>query len=418
MDFENLLQRYRESSSTSSSDMVGMSNEPSSSGTTTDIPRKITTDMILDRLRKPSDLPNTVPATSPDGGLQDLDIEKFLSDTGGRVPSSTHGQAQPLPTESLGPYPTGGSAAPSLSLADILGAGAVEFPVPPVRHPVVHPQSDPIVMPPPSQDLFTALTRIEALSDAVAESVSEAASTPHPPSSSPEEVLSKDLQNAEAIEELKARIRDEVTQKYLSRAEIDEKVIHCVEICDEMRETVRDLKKRFFEIELHFRFLRQIMAVDDSEIEMYVRDLQAAVPPSEPLRVFPVSVPVVASTPPAADDASPDPVDEGSTDASGPVPPPAPTPVEAEETTTSFLRPLVVQPSPRSAIPVLKSSPTAPTPQASSTAAADEPSDPTEKRPAAVRPRPLLPAPPSKNPMSRFQKMGYSSTYANVFPVL
>lgn len=433
MDFENLLQRYRESAA-SSSDAAGISNEASSSTTTTTAPaRKITTDMILDRLRNPSSSVESNPSDPPtpaqvpilQNGHQEIDIEKLLSDTGGR-PSSTAHLSQsppilPLPTDQK---PNTVSSTSSMSLADILGGG-LSYP-PPLQNPVTPSTTDPIVLPQSSQDIFTALAKIEALAEPDTAPREERASTPNPPSSSPEEVLSQDIQNAQAIEELKAKIRDEITQKYLSRAEIDEKVLHCVEICDSMRETVTDLKKRFFEIELHFRFLRQIMAVDDSEIEMYVRDLQAqtavAVSPIEPLRVFPVSQ---ASTPPVSLEAKSDvrpSVKEVSSDPSilsVSESPPTPTVTGVEETTTTSFRPLVVQSSQRSTLPTLQSAPPMTTPHASTTVATDTPSDPAEKRTASVvRPRPLLPAPPSKNPMNRFQKTGYSSTYANVFPVI
>jgi hypothetical protein len=59
----------------------------------------------------------------------------------------------------------------------------------------------------------------------------------------------------------------------MSRREIEEKVTRCVEISEMAEKAVKNMQQHVHRIDLHFRFLRQIMAIDDSEIESYVRDM-------------------------------------------------------------------------------------------------------------------------------------------------
>jgi len=77
------------------------------------------------------------------------------------------------------------------------------------------------------------------------------------------------------VNDIREQVRTEETQKYMSRIEIEDKVRSCEKICREMEDTVRQVKKRLYQIDLHFSYIRQIMAVDDEELQMYVDDMSS-----------------------------------------------------------------------------------------------------------------------------------------------
>lgn len=77
------------------------------------------------------------------------------------------------------------------------------------------------------------------------------------------------------VNDIRQQVRTEETQKYMSRIEIEDKVRTCEKICREMEDSVRQVKKRLYQIDLHFSYIRQIMAVDDEELQMYVDDMSA-----------------------------------------------------------------------------------------------------------------------------------------------
>jgi hypothetical protein len=87
----------------------------------------------------------------------------------------------------------------------------------------------------------------------------------------PEHVV--DLTDTMTVKEIREKIRSEEQQRYMSRREIEEKVTRCVEISEMAEKAVKNMQQHVHRIDLHFRFLRQIMAIDDSEIESYVRDM-------------------------------------------------------------------------------------------------------------------------------------------------
>jgi len=77
------------------------------------------------------------------------------------------------------------------------------------------------------------------------------------------------------VNDIREQVRTEETQKYMSRIEIEDKVRACEKICRDMEDTVRQVKKRLYQIDLHFSYIRQIMAVDDEELQMYVDDMSS-----------------------------------------------------------------------------------------------------------------------------------------------
>ena len=81
------------------------------------------------------------------------------------------------------------------------------------------------------------------------------------------------LSDSVTISEIRARVREEENQKYLSRREIEEKVKRCCEISEDIHLTVKNMQEHVYRLDIHFRFLRQIMAIDDSEIEEYIKEI-------------------------------------------------------------------------------------------------------------------------------------------------
>lgn len=77
------------------------------------------------------------------------------------------------------------------------------------------------------------------------------------------------------VNDIRAQVRTEETQKYMSRIEIEDKVRACERMCRDVEEGVRQVKKRLYQIDLHFSYIRQIMAVDDEELQLYVDDMSA-----------------------------------------------------------------------------------------------------------------------------------------------
>lgn len=97
-----------------------------------------------------------------------------------------------------------------------------------------------------------------------------------------------DLSDTMLVKEIREKIRSEEQQRYMSRKEIEEKVQRCVEIADMAEKAVKNMQQHVQRIDLHFRFLRQIMAIDDSEIETYVRDMMMASPSLEDTPALPL----------------------------------------------------------------------------------------------------------------------------------
>jgi hypothetical protein len=81
------------------------------------------------------------------------------------------------------------------------------------------------------------------------------------------------LSDSVTISEIRARVREEENQKYLSRREIEEKVKRCCEISEDIHLAVKNMQEHVYRLDIHFRFLRQIMAIDDSEIEEYIKEI-------------------------------------------------------------------------------------------------------------------------------------------------
>jgi len=82
-----------------------------------------------------------------------------------------------------------------------------------------------------------------------------------------------DLSDTMTVQEIREKIRDQENQKYMTRRETEEKVRHCIDISEHAERAVKNMQQHVRQIDLHFRFLRQIMAIDDSEIESYVKEL-------------------------------------------------------------------------------------------------------------------------------------------------
>ena len=97
-----------------------------------------------------------------------------------------------------------------------------------------------------------------------------------------------DLSDTMLVKEIREKIRSEEQQRYMSRKEIEEKVQRCVEIADMAEKAVKNMQQHVQRIDLHFRFLRQIMAIDDSEIETYVRDMMMTSPSLEDTPALPL----------------------------------------------------------------------------------------------------------------------------------
>jgi hypothetical protein len=90
------------------------------------------------------------------------------------------------------------------------------------------------------------------------------------------------LTDSVTISEIRARVREEENQKYMSRREIEEKVKRCCEISEDIHLAVKNMQEHVYRLDIHFRFLRQIMAIDDSEIEAYIKEISLYPSPSNP----------------------------------------------------------------------------------------------------------------------------------------
>lgn len=90
------------------------------------------------------------------------------------------------------------------------------------------------------------------------------------------------LSDSVTVSEIRARVREEENQKYMSRREIEEKVKRCCEISEDIHLAVKNMQEHVYRLDIHFRFLRQIMAIDDSEIEAYIKEISLYPSPSNP----------------------------------------------------------------------------------------------------------------------------------------
>ena len=88
------------------------------------------------------------------------------------------------------------------------------------------------------------------------------------------------LSDSVTISEIRARVREEENQKYMSRREIEEKVKRCCEMSEDIHLAVKNMQEHVYRLDIHFRFLRQIMAIDDSEIEAYIKEISLYPSPS------------------------------------------------------------------------------------------------------------------------------------------
>ena len=283
MDFENLLQKYRTSSVKKDAEEVERQNthdeEPEPIFTTPVEPeqgqdqdqdqdqnqeykprkKKITVDKLVELLHKKKQ-------EAPVKTLEPFQVP---------VPDFTAPPVDPVETN-----------VPDLELLYLKGSNASSLP--PTSQPPVNdttkmlgvlglatsemmmstlPPIEPVVMhapPPPPSPSFLSTPPLSRPVAPVIQTVDDMIRNP-------EHVV--DLTDTMTVKEIREKIRSEEQQRYMSRREIEEKVTRCVEISEMAEKAVKNMQQHVHRIDLHFRFLRQIMAIDDSEIESYVRDM-------------------------------------------------------------------------------------------------------------------------------------------------
>jgi hypothetical protein len=292
MDFENLLQKYRSSSvkkveveavdaEVMDADvdvingmdaMDGMDGmEPVSTTPVEPEPepeprkKKITVDKLVELLHKKKQEappaktlePFQVPVpdfTAPpvDTNIPDLEL-LYLKGSSASLP--------PPPPPSVTDMTTTTTTTDMLGVLGLATSEMMMSTLPPIEPVVMH------ATPPPPSPSFLPSTPRPSLSRPVAPVVQ----TVDDMIRNPAHVV--DLTDTMTVKEIREKIRSEEQQRYMSRREIEEKVTRCVEISEMAEKAVKNMQQHVHRIDLHFRFLRQIMAIDDSEIESYVRDM-------------------------------------------------------------------------------------------------------------------------------------------------
>ena len=274
MDFEDLLNRYRKSISSNGSDKEISPRVVVEAGP---VPARIapggrptvTTDQLLDVLRQQRTPVSETTATTEMTEMKDLLRSMGILEE----------QVPPTPSDTTHPADASDFSTsifhndPVLNALDRIGQenpasenlASFDFSKPPLVS--YHTSTAPISSDTTDliNDLFASVTNFDA---------------PPPPEIPPQVPVDHPTcfsepvdQDEQRIQELRNQIRSEESQKYMTRAEIERKVVECTTICTETQALVKSLEKRVQQIDLHFRFIRQIIAVDDSEIQTYIRSL-------------------------------------------------------------------------------------------------------------------------------------------------